>query len=431
LKVIDTILNKLRQIIKDDKKKGEKGYYKQFILRFIFLIYHHLMNRNITKSASALSFDFMLALIPTFFLAFSLLNVFGVFENQVIIEYIQQNFMPVQSDNLQSLFDLLQSQNYGTIGSIGVVTLLFFSTSLFLKIEDVFNQIWKVTDKRPFSRRFTNFFTFIMLAPILISVSIHYSSMFKSMIADYTFISTLGAIFSYIMSGSFIIAMFMTFYLYLPNTKVMLKAAFLGAIFTTIAFIILKTAFNLYMTNIALKNYKNIFGTMSIIPVFFIWIYAIWVVTLIGAVISYVSQKYHGLWKNNKKYILGVENQDIEIVTTEKLLEIFFIIASRFQKGNGATTLGEISQYFKTNPEIIIMILDKWIEKGLLIKIEEQYNSYIPKKPLEFIKLIEITSPFMTEIDVISSNDNFEEFILKYRSMRFDYIKEKNISSLL
>ena len=165
---LKNLKNKLNGFIDIDLEKHQKGYYKQLILRFILLIKYHLTEKDLIRSASALSFDLLLAIIPIFFLGFALLNSFGAFEGggASILRYIHENYFPIKTDNMNSILNYLNKQNYSTMGSVGIITLLIFSTNLFLKIENVLNKLWSVTNKRHLSRRFTNFFTFLMLAPI-------------------------------------------------------------------------------------------------------------------------------------------------------------------------------------------------------------------------------------------------------------------------
>ncbi|MBN2694087.1 YihY family inner membrane protein [bacterium] len=418
----------------DIVEKNMKSRWQKF-LRFLALIYIHIKQHNINQYASALAFDLILALLPTFFLAVSLLNLFGNFQDNAItslMQSINENIIPIPPEKLKIITEAFENQNYKAIGSIGVVTLLIFATNLFLKIETVFNQIWKVSDKRAFVRKFTNFFTFLMLAPILFSISIHFSSEVKSFLSEYTITSAFIAIFSYLMAWFFMIGLFLILFLFLPNTRVLFPSAFWGALFSAIAFSMLKTGFSFYVNQIALKSYENIFGTIAVIPLFFVWIYFTWVVILLGSAISFVFQNYSSLWKNNRKYIFGEKiNEDVELITSEKLIEMFYIIAKKYQSGDGSTTLGEISQYFKTDIDVIISILDKWVEKGLIIKVDDSFLSYIPKKPLDTIQLIDITNPFFSRIELEISSEKFQTFLQDYRETRKNLVDKKSVMDVI
>jgi len=433
IKLLSHIKRKILHFIDVDIPKDERFHRRQLLLRFIFLIRFHLNEKHLIRSASALSFDLLLAIIPIFFLGFALLNSFGAFEGggASILRYLHTNYFPIKTENLDTLLSYLNKQNYSTMGSVGIITLIIFSTSLFLKIENVFNQLWSVTNKRHISKRFTNFFTFLMLAPILFSMSLHFSSKFKTILDDLSAVSTVSVIFNYIVSGFFIFAMFFTLYFFVPNTRVRFVSAIIGSLIASVIFIILKLVFGIYISTFVISNYKNIFGTMTMLPIFLIWIYLSWVITLIGGVASYIYSKYHVIWEFNKEFILENKDKSTEVLTSEKLIEIFYIISERYATGKGATHLDQISQYFRLQPQVISYIIDRWIESDLIIGYEDIYISYIPKKPLDSIIVSDIINPFLNDINLVDASKQFDSFINRYRTITTTFVENKTIMDLM
>jgi len=433
IKFLVNLKKRIDNFIDIDIPVNEKNYRRQLILRFIFLIKFHMREKHLVRSASALSFDLLLAIIPIFFLGFALLNSFGAFEGggASILKYLHENYFPIKTKNLDTLLVYLNKQNYSTMGSVGIITLIIFSTSLFLKIENVFNQLWSVTNKRNISKRFTNFFTFLMLAPILFSMSLHFSSKFKTILDDLSAISAFSAIFSYMVSGFFIFMMFFVLYFFVPNTKVKFMPAAVGAFVASVIFMILKLVFGIYVSTFVINNYKNIFGTMTILPIFLIWIYLSWVITLAGGVVSYIYNKYEAIWSFNKSFILGDKDKSTEVLTNEKLIEIFYIISDRYDRGKGSTRLDQVSQYFRLQPQVISYIIERWTESDLIISYEDGYHSYIPKKPLDKIIVGDIISPFLNDINLIDASKQFDMFIKEYRAVTNNFIADRTIKDLI
>ncbi len=433
-KIKNKKLKKFKLFLKKDLKKKDKYYKRQRALRLLLLVAYNFKRGNSIAASASLSFYLLLALIPIIFLGFSLLDNFGAFEggSALIIEYIQNNYFPIKSDNFDGVLNYLNGQNYSTMGTVGVITLLIFSVNLFNRVEKNFNAIWRVTNHRKFVKRFTSFFTFLMLSPIFFSMSLHFSSRVQTMIKDSNF-SALTAIFNYTVSGFFLFAMFLVIFLFLPNTNVKIRSAIIGAIVSATIFALLKLVFQIYINTLVLNNYKNIFGTMSLVPIFLIWIYLSWIVTLIGVTVSYVYQNQDFLWQYSKNIILDSETEKIEVLNTEKLIEIFYIIVSNFKEGKGGVELHKISQYFKINPDILDSLITKWIENDLLIRYEtpSSATSYIPKRPLNSIKIDDIISPFINDISLTYTSENFKTFILNYRNTRKQYIKVKSVDDLI
>ncbi len=433
LKYINKVNEYLKKFIDKDIEKGQKRYYNQLFLRFIFLIKYHLKEKQLIRSASALSFDLLLAIIPVFFLGFALLNSFGAFEGggASLLKYLHENYFPLQTDRFNQILEYLNKQNYATMGSVGVITLVIFSIILFLKIENVLNQLWSVTSKRHISKRFTNFFTFIMLAPIFLSISLHFSSEVKNILQNMTTFSTIIAIFNYIVAEFFIVAMFFSIYFFLPNTKVKISSAAIGAFTASVIFMLLKSSFGIYINVFVINNYKNIFGTMTAFPIFLIWLYLSWVIVLIGGATSYIHQKYKIIWGFKKDFILKKKSKTIEVLTSENLIEIFYIISIRYHKGKGATHLDQISQYFRIQPEVISYIIDRWVENNLIISYEGKYISYVPKKPFNLINIKEVLEPFINTINLVDTSESFKNFITEYQKISDSYINERKIQDLL
>jgi membrane protein len=72
----------------------------------------------------------------------------------------------------------------------------------------------------------------------------------------------------------------------MPNTAVRWSHAWIGALISSVLLWVLKYLFVAY----ALKfgNFKQLYGAFSVIPVFLIWLYMGWLVTLFGATVSAV-----------------------------------------------------------------------------------------------------------------------------------------------
>jgi membrane protein len=73
-------------------------------------------------------------------------------------------------------------------------------------------------------------------------------------------------------------------YLIVPNRRVRVVDAAIGGIAAAVLFEVMKRAFALYVANF--PNYRLIYGAFAAVPIFLVWVYLSWVVTLLGAVIA-------------------------------------------------------------------------------------------------------------------------------------------------
>ncbi|MCU7800387.1 MAG: YihY family inner membrane protein, partial [gamma proteobacterium symbiont of Lucinoma myriamae] len=75
---------------------------------------------------------------------------------------------------------------------------------------------------------------------------------------------------------------FTLIYLIIPNTRVTFFHAFVGGITATLFFELAKRGFALYVSHNT--TYTSLYGALATVPIFLIWIYISWLVTLLGAV---------------------------------------------------------------------------------------------------------------------------------------------------
>ncbi len=75
-----------------------------------------------------------------------------------------------------------------------------------------------------------------------------------------------------------------TFFMVIPNRHVPLRVALVGGIVGGILFSLLRKVFGWYVSTF--PTYQNVYGALSVVPIFLIWMYMSWSVVLLGAVIT-------------------------------------------------------------------------------------------------------------------------------------------------
>jgi membrane protein len=69
-----------------------------------------------------------------------------------------------------------------------------------------------------------------------------------------------------------------------PNHPVRLRHALVGGLFAMVLFEIAKRGFGYFV--VTFSSYRLLYGALAALPIFLIWIYLSWVVTLLGAVLT-------------------------------------------------------------------------------------------------------------------------------------------------
>ncbi len=247
---------------------------------------------RLPRHAAALAFSSLLALAPIMAIALSMFSLFAGTEQlgNKLEDFVYQFLVPTAGDEVRVYLE----QFSGQVGSLTILGLFaFFLTALLLlsNIESSFNDIWRVNKGRNMTSRLTVYWAMITLGPIMMGASLAISGYLLALAAKagdgFTQVNSAG-----VLMLPFLLEMmaFMLLYLIMPNARVSLMHAIIGAFVAVCLFEATKMGFRFYISNFA--NYKAVYGALSTLPVFLIWVYLSWVVTLFGAeVVAVLQQK--------------------------------------------------------------------------------------------------------------------------------------------
>lgn len=247
-------------------------------------IIQRLIQRNLTQIASSLTFTTILAIVPLLAVVLALFTAFPLFNEfrDALQGFLTTNLMPeVVSENIMDYLNDFAAKA-SSLTAIGSLFLIVTSIMLLSTIDQTFNDIWLVTEKRPIAQRILVYWAIVSLGPILGGASLWASSVLATESMGY--IGDLSAVVSFSLAlFPFLVTIlaFTALFVYVPNRKVRWGDALAGALATTIALEILKRGFAFYITQF--PTYTLIYGAFAIVPIFLMWIYLSWLVVLLGA----------------------------------------------------------------------------------------------------------------------------------------------------
>jgi membrane protein len=261
-----------------------------------------LNEERLPQVAGSLTFTSVLALVPVLTIAFAIFTTFPLFKTfRTSLEaYFIQNLMPPAISN--TILDYLSQFSTRATGlsAVGGVLLIVTAVAMIAMIDKTFNQIWRVKTKRPFTQRILVYWATVTLGPLLIGVSITVTS--------YLFAATNGLVVNYVplagaMSYTLIMVSvlltavaFTLLYIVVPNRIVDWRDAACGGLLAAIAFEITKRGFAIFIAQF--PTYTIVYGALAAIPIFLVWIYLGWLITLMGAVVAAAlpTVKYERWW---------------------------------------------------------------------------------------------------------------------------------------
>jgi len=263
-------------------------------LRMVYAVGRDLGEGQLTLRAMSLVYTTLLSLVPLLALSFSVLKGFGV-QNQVR-PMLLALLAPLGGKGVEiadQVIGFVNNIKVGVLGALGLGLLIYTVITLLQKIELAFNFVWRVKSARRLAQRFSQYLSVLMIGPLLIfsamgvTAAFFGSSAVKALIA----IEPLGTLFGFaakLLPFLFVIAAFGFVYVLMPNTRVRLASALVGATVAGILWQTLGWGFAAFIA--ASTNYTAIYAGFAIVIFSMIWLYLNWLIVLIGASIACYHQ---------------------------------------------------------------------------------------------------------------------------------------------
>lgn len=240
---------------------------------------------RLPRHAASLAFSSLLALAPMMAIALAVLSSFD--DMGVLVEnFIYQFLVPTAGNDVKVYIDQFAT-GAGKLTAVGAGAFLLSALLLLSNIESSFNDIWRVEEGRSLSAKLTVYWSLVTLGPLLMGASLTMSAYVMSLSIFTGQVASIGSLLVPILLMALA---FLLLYLVMPNVRVSLMHALVGALVASLLFEITKRGFQAYLKNFA--DYEVVYGALAALPIFLIWIYLSWVVALIGAeVVAVLQQK--------------------------------------------------------------------------------------------------------------------------------------------
>jgi membrane protein len=279
---------------KNEIGKWESFIYKQ--LKIIILAARGFRRDKVQLRASALTFYSLLSLIPLIAIAFAIAKGFGLDAKleQTIIENVRFGD-DVTDFLLETSRTALERTSGGYIAGVGIVILFVSVMALLENIESSFNHIWQVRAARPWYRKFTDYFTFLLIAPIFIILSSSLMVFVNTEMTEIIDSARILAFFKPVVKFLLKFAPYLFFWIsmtilfvVMPYTKVKFVPALIAGVITGTILHLLQWLY--FEIQYGMMSLNAIYGSLALIPLFVVWMQSSWIIVLIGAELAYANQ---------------------------------------------------------------------------------------------------------------------------------------------
>ena len=171
------------------------------------------------------------------------------------------------------------------LGAAGLALLLATALALVLTIDRTLNRIWRVREVRSFTHRVLVYWAALTLGPLLLGLSLTLTSYALSASRGWVtgvpgFVGHLIDLIQFLLlvGGATVLFRFV------PNTYVEGRHALAGGVFVAAGVELAKQVLGWYL--VVVPTYGSVFGAFAVMPILMLWVYCVWVVVLLGAVIA-------------------------------------------------------------------------------------------------------------------------------------------------
>lgn len=358
------------------------------VLRGIGGIVREATEGQLTLRAMSLVYTTLLSMVPLLALSFSVLKAFGA-HNAVepLILGVLEPLGEQGEEITQNVMEFIDNIQVGVLGFVGLIFLVYTVIALVQKIEQAFNDIWQVEGMRSFGQRFSNYLSVIMVGPLLVvsALGVTATVMSTALMQRVAAIEPLGMLLetaASLIPIALIVAAFTFVYMFVPNTRVRLLPALIGAVIAGVLWQAVGWVFAMVVAGST--RYDAIYSGFAIVILLLIWVYLSWLILLIGSKIAFYIQ--------NPEYIrVRGAGQLPSAAMRERLgLHLMTEVGRRFLQGDKAPALEDLAHGLQVPSRVLAGPAAALERSGLLVVTGEDTPGYVPGRDLAAIPVDEI-----------------------------------------
>lgn len=234
--------------------------------------------------ATSLSYTTVLSLVPLVAISLSFAKGLGALNTLMgKVEPALMTYLSAAAGEVAItwLEDSIARINSGALGALGYVTLLIIATKLLSDIDSAIQILWGTRKNRSIFKRVFFYWLTIFLGPAVLATVVAITSssffqLFSFMPATITSWLLLTLFTAWIFNG-------------VPNRKIRWWTSFASAGLTSVALLVSQVIFGWAAQN--LLYYNKVYGSLTSIFLFFVWILIIWYIGLFGVALNAMLEK--------------------------------------------------------------------------------------------------------------------------------------------
>ena len=404
-------------------------------LQIVSMVGRDLFGGMITLRAMSLVYTTLLAMVPLLAVSISVLKGFGVHDQ--LEPTLVQLLAPMGEQSVEisaRIVGFVENMEFGVLGAIGLLMLLYTAISLIQKIESAFNHTWRLQSSRTLMQRFSDYLSVIMVGPVLVFSAVGITASLGSnhiveLLNSLPYMNNLLRFSGKLLPFVLVIAAFTFVYMLVPNTRVQFRSALYGAV---VAGLLWQTAGIVFTAFVGgSSSYTAIYSGLAILLVFMIWLYLSWIILLIGASISFYHQHPEYLQWKIPDIRLSSRMRD------QLALQAMVNIARAHDGQTGPEpSLENLAAYQQVPVDLLRPMLDALQADSLVELSAEDPPRYLPGSSLQRIRLVDILrcarqAEDEAHTDSFRSDASVSTLLLSLEQNLESHLADKTLADLL
>lgn len=264
------------------------GFQGQSLYDVSMFFYKGLVEGALTTRASALAFNFFLALFPSIIVIFTLIPFVPIegFQEQLFTS-ISDILPPHTFEATKSILDDIINHQHGSLLSLTFILTFYFSTNGVNTMITCFNATYHLKDKRSWIQLkvLSIVLTFVLALLFILTITLQIFSLefLHSLIDDQYLELYVIELINYSKWLIFVLLLFVSIsilYYYGPADKSGWRFLSAGSITATTLSVITSLGFSYYVNNFA--QYNQLYGSIGTLLVILLWMYFNSIILLLG-----------------------------------------------------------------------------------------------------------------------------------------------------
>ena len=362
---------------------GKPLRWLAFPLRYLYALLRDLARGDIGLRAMSLVYSTLFAIVPVVAVAFSVLKAFGYHRElePVLFEFLRP--LGDQGYELtQSIMGFVENVQGTILGTVGFAFLLYTVVSMIQKMEESLNFVWHVERPRSLARRVSEYLVVMLIGPAI--------AVFAMVLLARVEASDVLARVSGLATGDtgflgkahptpyvMVVALFAFVYVYMPNVRVRLGPAAIGALFAGV----LWAAVGALFARIVVYSAQTaaVYAGFAVVLLFLVWLYISWLILLLGAQLSFYVQHPEHLRTGHAQVPLT------SALRERIALAVMYLVGERFLAGGARWTIAGLAERLDVPGTLLDEIVSSLQAHGLVLDVED--DTVAPARDLGAITL--------------------------------------------